>query len=65
MNISSTATSTFTKLVRRGLFSCVLGLFLAACEAPLNLEQVAMESDRNLHRYDMLQAAAHVGDRVA
>jgi photosystem II stability/assembly factor-like uncharacterized protein len=66
MNISTTHISTtIATLARRGLCVSVLGFFLAACEAPLNLEQVAAESDRRLHRYDMLQAAAHVGDRVA
>jgi photosystem II stability/assembly factor-like uncharacterized protein len=43
----------------------VLGMFLIACEAPLNLELVDAEKARELRRYDMLQAAAHVGDRVA
>lgn len=37
---------------------------LAACEAPLNLEQVQAEGQRELRRYDMLQAAAHSGDMV-
>ena len=43
---------------------CGAALALAACEAPLNLEQVEAERAKNLRRYDMLQAAAHNGDQV-
>jgi len=43
----------------------ILGLALAACEAPLVLDGVNSERARELRRYDMLQAAAHSGDRVA
>ena len=47
-------------------FPVVLAAFgLGACEAPLNLEAVQAEDERAVHRYDMLQAAAHSGDRVA
>jgi photosystem II stability/assembly factor-like uncharacterized protein len=38
---------------------------LVACEAPLHLEQVKAEGEKNLRRYDMLQAAAHSGEQVA
>ena len=38
---------------------------LAACEAPLNLEAVQVEDEKPVHRYDMFQAAAHMGDQVA
>ena len=50
---------------RRIVAACFVPVLLAACEAPLNLEQVAAESASNLRRYDMLQAAAHNADRVA
>jgi photosystem II stability/assembly factor-like uncharacterized protein len=53
---------------RQGLrlfFACCAGLLLVACEAPLNLEQVNAEGEKNLRRYDMLQAAAHSGEQVA
>ncbi len=43
----------------------VAGIVLAACEAPLDLEQVEAEDSRTFHRYDMLQSAAHSGDQVA
>jgi photosystem II stability/assembly factor-like uncharacterized protein len=49
----------------RLIAACGIALTLAACEAPLNLEQVEAESARDLRRYDMLQAAAHNGNRVA
>lgn len=49
----------------RLIAACGIALTLAACEAPLNLEQVDAESARDLRRYDMLQAAAHNGNRVA
>jgi photosystem II stability/assembly factor-like uncharacterized protein len=65
MTINNQSASTLSNLVHRFLCAGALGLFLCACEAPLNLEQVAEETDRKLHRYDMLQAAAHSGDRVA
>ena len=48
----------------RLFFACCAGLFLAACEAPLNLEQVNAEGEKTLRRYDMLQAAAHSGEQV-
>lgn len=41
-----------------------LALTVAACEAPLNLEQVQAEGEKDLRRYDMLQAATHSGDTV-
>ena len=47
------------------VLAVVTGIALAACEAPLNLEQVDAEDGRTFHRYDMLQAAAHSGARVA
>jgi photosystem II stability/assembly factor-like uncharacterized protein len=50
--------------VLRAMAVCV-GIVLAACEAPLDLEQVEAEDSRTFHRYDMLQAAAHSGERVA
>ncbi len=37
---------------------------LAACEAPLNLEQVEAERARDQRRYDMFQAVAHSGREV-
>ncbi len=37
---------------------------IVACEAPLNLEDVAAENARQLTRYDMFQAATHHGDRA-
>ena len=42
----------------------LLPVLLAACEAPLHLEQVEAEQARDFRRYDMLQAAAHSGDKV-
>ena len=49
---------------RRALVVLSLAL-LAACEAPLNLERVDEEKASTMRRYDMLQAAAHSGERVA
>jgi len=51
-------------LARRGAAAVTALVLLAACEAPLNLEQVDGEKASNLRRYDMLQAAAHSGERV-
>jgi photosystem II stability/assembly factor-like uncharacterized protein len=65
MNITTNIARSLTGFIPRCVSACVVGLFLAACEAPLNLEQVEEEKARELRRYDMLQAAAHVGDRVA
>ena len=65
MNTTTIFTRNLKDLGVRCMSACMLGFCLAACEAPLNLEQVSAESERTLHRYDMLQAAAHVGDRVA
>ncbi len=48
----------------QGVLALGLALLLAACEAPLNLEQVKAEKARELRRYDMLQAAAHSGEKV-
>ena len=42
----------------------VLPVLIAACEAPLNLEQVDAEGAKDMRRYDMLQAAAHSGKEV-
>ncbi|MGI9285022.1 MAG: WD40/YVTN/BNR-like repeat-containing protein, partial [Pseudomonadales bacterium] len=41
-----------------------LVIFIAACEAPLNLERVVQESEKPILRFDMYQSAAHQGDRV-
>lgn len=41
-----------------------LCLFLAGCEAPLDLSGVEAESARPFHRYDLFQAVARHGDRV-
>ncbi len=65
MNITTTYTRNPTHPGLRFLVAVVLGMCIAACEAPLNLEQVEAEKTRELRRYDMLQAAAHTGDRVA
>ena len=46
----------------QGVLALGLALLLAACEAPLNLEQVEAENAREQLRYDMLQAAAHSGN---
>ena len=50
--------------VARLLSPALLVAFLAACEAPLNFEQIEAEKARDVRRYDMFQAAAHNGDRV-
>ena len=65
MNLNSTVIHDFPDVCLHWVSACTLLLCLAACEAPLNLEQVDAEKARELRRYDMLQAAAHVGDRVA
>jgi photosystem II stability/assembly factor-like uncharacterized protein len=65
MNITTTLSRKLTEPGLRFLVAVVLGVCIAACEAPLNLEQVEAEKARELRRYDMLQAAAHTGDRVA
>jgi photosystem II stability/assembly factor-like uncharacterized protein len=49
---------------QRILAPLVFTALLAACEAPLNLEQVQAEGERDLRRYDMLQAAAHSDNKV-
>lgn len=49
---------------QRRLALLVLPMALAACEAPLNLDQVKAEGEQDLRRYDMLQAAAHSGEQV-
>ena len=61
MKMLKTTARTFA---RRLLLACAGALLVSACEAPLNLEQVDAEAARDLHRYDMLQAAAHSGDQV-
>lgn len=48
----------------RVLLSVTALLLLGACEAKLNLEQVAEEGSLQSHRYDMFQAAAHYGEQV-
>ena len=65
MNIMTIFARTLTPFATRCLCAGVLAALLSACEAPLNLEQVEAEKARELRRYDMLQAAAHAGDRVA
>ena len=45
--------------------AALLIALLAACEAPLNLELVEEEGNRELRRYDMFQAVAHSDARVA
>lgn len=51
--------------LQRSMVAFGFAFLLAACEAPLNLEAVEAEKAAVLHRYDMLQAAAHRGDEVA
>ena len=65
MKTIKATTSSMRRYVGRLIAACGIALTLAACEAPLNLEQVEAESARDLRRYDMLQAAAHNGNRVA
>lgn len=48
----------------RAFLSCALVILVSACEARLNLEQVEEEGERQFHRYDMLQAAAHRGPEI-
>jgi photosystem II stability/assembly factor-like uncharacterized protein len=52
------------RIWKRALLSCAIALLVTACEAQLNLEQVEEESERQFHRYDMLQAAAHHGPDI-
>lgn len=42
----------------------LLPLVLGACEAPLNLDQVAAEGKKVVRRYDMFQAVAEADNRV-
>jgi len=56
-------TANFT-VPQRVFMAVMLALVLGACEAPLNLEQVQGEKQRDLRRYDMLQAVAHSGANV-
>jgi photosystem II stability/assembly factor-like uncharacterized protein len=65
MKMISTVSTSNTRLWRRCVALCAAVLVLAACEAPLDLDQVAAESAKDLLRYDMLQAAAHSGEQVA
>lgn len=58
-------TTSIRSSASRAFVACGVALVLAACEAPLNLEQVDAEGAKDLRRYDMLQAAAHNGDQVA
>ena len=51
-------------LWQRWLTPLAVTAMLAACEAPLNLEQVKAEGERDFRRYDLLQAAAHSSDNV-
>ena len=63
-------TKTIGKMIRtrvnsqRPVVAAALVIFLAACEAPLNLDQVAAEGMKSVRRYDMFQAAAVAGERV-
>ena len=50
-------------LVRGGLLPLIL-LFVAACEAPLDLSGVEAEAAKTVVRFDMFQAAAHHDQRV-
>ncbi len=50
--------------VRRSVVAAAVVLLASACEAPLNLDWVAVESAKPVRRYDMFQAAAAAGDRV-
>ena len=50
--------------LRALLLTVLVPLLVAACEAPLDLEQVEAEHARELRRYDVLQAAAHSGEQV-
>lgn len=43
----------------------LLASLVTACEAPLELGGVTAEQAREIRRYDMFQAAARAGDRVA
>ena len=65
MTITTKYARRFAHVSIRCAGACLVLVSLAACEAPLNLEQVDAEKARELRRYDMLQAAAHSGDRVA
>ncbi len=47
------------------LLFITFAVLAAACEAPLNLEQVDAENARKILRYDMFQAIANRGERVA
>ena len=49
---------------RRVLLLAALA-FAAACEAPLDLEGVAAEDAKEVRRYDVFQAAAQFGNRLA
>ena len=64
MKTLKATTSSTRRYVGRVIAACGVVLALAACEAPLNLEQVDAEGAKPLRRYDMLQAAAHSGDQV-
>lgn len=65
MTTIKTATTSIRNGASRVIAACGALLTLAACEAPLNLEQVDAEGAKDLRRYDMLQAAAHNGEQVA
>lgn len=58
------STGSCLRLLVRLFSAAVAALLVAACEAPLNLEQVSEEGARQFHRYDMLQAAAHHGSEL-
>ena len=49
---------------QRRIGLALLFIALGACEAPLDLSGAEAEGEKDLRRYDMLQAAAHSGDEV-
>lgn len=65
MKTIKATTTSIRSCAGRAIAICGAALALAACEAPLNMEQVDAEGAKDLRRYDMLQAAAHNGDQVA
>jgi photosystem II stability/assembly factor-like uncharacterized protein len=59
------AAATLRAHVFRVVVAVLVMLLMAGCEAPLDLTQVEAEGARDLRRYDMLQAVAHNGEKVA
>lgn len=53
-----------TSIVTKFCAVLLIGSCISACEAPLNLENVELETKKNILRFDMFQSVAHNNSRV-